>query len=95
MLFPSIDTKDIWVRADNDERYIIDSYEVVASYRGLPLVANATLKLAPATDIVYSVPIEEAPEVVVSEGDDGAGGGASPETCGPTKGLDATYEDWS
>jgi len=87
-LFPSIDTKDIWVRADNDERYTIDGYTVVASYRGLPLVGMATLKLAPATDIVYSVPIEADPAAEVPEGND------SPETPPALQGLNASYEDW-
>jgi hypothetical protein len=89
-LYPSLDTKDIWVRADNDERYIIDKWTCVASYRGLQLVAMATLKLAPVTDIVYSVPIEPVP----SDGQGSEGNGASPEPCGPTKGLKSSYEDW-
>lgn len=88
-LYPSIDTKDIWVRGDNDERYIIDSYTVVASYRGLPLIAMATLKLAPATDIVYSVPIEDAPTTPAAEGGD-----SPAQPCDVRKGLNSSYEDW-
>lgn len=88
IMYPVIDTKDVWVRVDNDERYIIDSYQLVADMKGVPLVAMATLKLAPATDIVYSVPIEEVPATNGSEGDGG------PEPCDVTKGLRSSYEDW-
>jgi len=89
ILFPTIDTRDIWVRADNDERYIVDSWTCIASYKGLQLIATTVLKLAPATDIVYSVPLEEAP---VAAG--GAEGDDSPEPLGSTAGLDSSYEDW-
>jgi len=88
VLYPVIDTRDVWVRADNDERYIIDKYDVVASYRGMALVAMATLKLAPATDIVYSVPIEDAPAELDAEGTE------SPAACDVRKGLNSTYQDW-
>jgi len=88
-LYPMIETRDVWVRADNDERYVIDSWTCIASYRGLQLIANAVLKLAPATDIVYSVPIEEVPVPVVEPVDP-----VSPEPYSPTKGLDSSYEDW-
>ena len=83
VMYPVIDTKDIWVRSDNDERYVIDKYEVVASYRGLALVAIATLKLAPATDIVYSVPVEG-----------GSSSGSPVQSCDVRKGLRYSYENW-
>jgi len=88
VLYPAIDTKDIWVRADNDERYIVDSYTVVASYRGLPLVAMATLKLAPTTDIVYSVPIEPTPADETVEDNE------SPMVPEVRRGLNSQYQDW-
>jgi hypothetical protein len=82
VLYPVIDTRDVWVRADDDARYIVDKYNVSASYRGLSLVAVATLKLAPATDIVYSVPIE------------GGSSSAQVAACDVRKGLNSSYEDW-
>lgn len=90
VLYPTFDTRDIWVRTDNDERYIIDSWTCIASYKGLQLIATAVLKLAPVTDIVYSVPIEEVPATVSG----GAEGDDSPAPCGPPKGLNSSYEDW-
>ena len=61
VLYPKIDTKDIWVAAGSDARYVIDSYTVAAQLKGLALVAVAELRLAPATDVVYSVPIDGTP----------------------------------
>jgi len=88
VLYPLIDTKDVWVQADSDARYIIDSYTVIAAYKGLPLVAAVKLMLAPGSHIVYSVPIEKQ-EPSSSES-------SSSEACGATKGLAAgdTDFDW-
>lgn len=85
VLYPLIDTKDVWVQGNTDERYIIDKFTVIAELRGLPLVASAELRLAPATDIVYSIPLEGSPL-------------SSSSSSGPVadvrKGLDSDYEDW-
>lgn len=83
VLYPQIDTRDIWVQAATDERYVIDSYQVVAEIRGLPLVAMAQLRLAPATDIVYSIPLEGPSASSVSE-----------PVAEVRHGLDSDYEDW-
>lgn len=87
MLYPLVDTKDIWVEADADARYIIDSFKVLAEYKGLPLVGSLKMSLAPGSHIVYSVPIEKQ---LSSESSD------SEEACGATTGLAAgeTDFDW-
>lgn len=81
--YPILDTRDVWVQADSDGRHIIDKIASVASYRGLQLIVTPTLKLAPATDIVYSVPIE------------GGSSSAQVAQCDVRKGLASKYEDWS
>jgi hypothetical protein len=86
VLYPKIDTRDIWVEAASDARYIIDSYTVVAQMKGLPLVAVAELRLAPATDVVYAVPIDGTPPLVEAP---------AVVPCDVHKGLNATYEDWA
>ena len=85
VLYPKIDTKDVWVEAGSDARYIIDSYTVVAQLKGLALVAMAEMRLAPATDVVYSVPIEGTPPLAEAP---------AVAPCDVHKGLNATYEDW-
>lgn len=85
VLYPKIDTRDIWIEAASDARYIIDSYTVVAQMKGLPLVADAELRLASATDVVYSVPIEGTPPLAEAP---------PAAACDVRKGLNASYEDW-
>jgi hypothetical protein len=84
VLFPLVDTRDVWVDGDSDARYIIDSFTLLAAYKGLPLVASLKMSLAPGSHIVYSVPIEqELPSSSES----------SSESCGATKGLAAEDSD--
>lgn len=83
VLYPQIDTKDVWIAAGTDDRYIIDGYRVVAAIRGLPLIATVQLKLAPATDIVYAIPLE-GPSL----------SSRSEPVAEVRRGLSSDYEDW-
>ena len=85
ILYPRIDTRDVWVASGSDARYIIDGYSVVVDIKGLSLVGNVQLKLAPATDVVYSIPVEGTPPLESS---------VESPACDVRKGLNATYEDW-
>lgn len=86
VLYPLIDTRDVWVQADTNDRYIIDSYAVAAEYKGLPLVAIARMSLAPGGHIVYSVPLEASGSSSSSS--------AGPVPCDSTKGLAPTEADF-
>ena len=55
--YPYMDTKDVFVRQDNGERFIIRSISNLAELGGIPLVVAPELRLAPTTDIVYQVPL--------------------------------------
>ena len=55
--YPFIDTKDVFVRGDNGERFIIRSIANLAELGGIPLVVAPELRLAPTTDIIYQVPL--------------------------------------
>jgi hypothetical protein len=88
ILYPRIDTKDIWVNARNDQRYVIRKWQVAAQFKGIPFVAWAELRLAHATDTVYNVPVEGT--LLSSESSQEAG----TEPCDVTKGLDDSYETW-
>ncbi len=55
--YPYIDTNDLFVRRDNGERYYVNPVKVLAEISGVPLVVNLQLRLAPNTDIAYTVPI--------------------------------------
>ena len=87
ILYPFIDTKDVWVDVDSDERYIIRGWQTLSEIHGVPVIVSAEFRLAPATSIVYSIPIEPS-------------GSSSSETpgaavaCDVSRGLDSQYEDW-
>lgn len=54
---PWLDSKDVWVASD-DRRYIVQTIKEI-SYRGYPIIFDPIeLRLIPATDIVYTVPVE-------------------------------------
>ncbi len=50
---------DVWVNADSDERYYMHEIKTEAQLRGVPIVYSAELRLAPYSDIIYTLPIEE------------------------------------
>jgi len=85
ILYPAIDTRDVWVRGDNDARYVIDSYGVMMEMQGTPLIVSVRLGLAPTTDIIYSVPLSPTPSSSSSE---------VSASCNVDSGLDSSYEDW-
>jgi hypothetical protein len=89
VLYPAIDTRDVWLRSDNGERYIIDSYTVIAQFKSVPLIVSPVLKLAPMTDIVYSIPL-----VPSSSSSSSSVSSMSEATCDVNSGLDSSYEDW-
>lgn len=55
--YPYLDTRDVYVRRDNGERYIIGKIKSLAELGGIPLVVSTELLLAPVTDIVYNIPL--------------------------------------
>jgi hypothetical protein len=52
--FPALNKYDVWVNAASDERWIIDTIQVVAAMRNVPLVYQVKLHLAPFTDGIYT-----------------------------------------
>lgn len=58
---PWLDTEDLWIESNSDRRYIVQSVGEI-TYRGLAIIFDPIeLRLAPATDIVYSVPLDILP----------------------------------
>ncbi len=50
-------TRDVWVHEGGDDRFHVVKIEDVASWQGVPVVYDVTMKLAPRSDVVYAVPI--------------------------------------
>lgn len=59
LTLPLIESQDVWVSRKTDDRYYIQSIQNVAEIRGVPLIANAELRLAPFTDVIYRIPIPQ------------------------------------
>lgn len=54
---PQLYSYDVWVNAYSDERHYMHKITEKAHVRGVPLIYDAELRLAPFTDVVYTVPI--------------------------------------
>lgn len=57
LMLPIIDEYDVWVSKKTDIRYAIRGIQHAAEMRGVPLIANATLKPLPFSDVIYDVEI--------------------------------------
>jgi hypothetical protein len=56
--YPYLDTNDIYVRRDTGERFYINSIAQIAEVGNVPIIVLVELRLAPVTDIVYTIPLE-------------------------------------
>lgn len=53
---PWLDTGDVWVDFDTDQRYVVQSVKEI-TYRSVPIVFEPVeLRTAPATDVIYELP---------------------------------------
>lgn len=56
---PQLYSYDAWVNATSDERYYLHTVGVASQIRGVAIVFDAELRLAPFTDVIYTVPLDE------------------------------------
>ena len=54
---PSMNPRDVWVDANSNRRYVIREVTAKAEMNQVPLLVDVTMKLAPATDIIYSISV--------------------------------------
>jgi len=60
--YPYPQTNDVWVSTETDRRYFVQAVQVSASVRHKPLILKLQLGLAPETDIVYNLDLEDCGE---------------------------------
>jgi len=53
--FPALNKNDIWVNGSNDERWRIETIQVLAELRGVPIVYNVKMGLLPFNNSVYAI----------------------------------------
>lgn len=58
---PSVESEDVFVAADSDDRYYLHAVRTVAEWRGVPLIADVEMRLAPAGDVAYDLELPGPP----------------------------------
>lgn len=75
--FPQLALEDIWVDANSDLRFALDTIKHTAAIRGVPLFSQVTMHQLPFTDLVYTIPVGgEANDHPLSELPDSGTGSA-------------------
>lgn len=59
--FPAINTEDIWVNAGSDERWRVDTIQILAAIRNVPVVYQLRLGLLPFSNSAYAIEIGGEP----------------------------------
>lgn len=59
--FPALNKYDIWVNGSSDERWMIDTIQVVAASRGVPIVYQVRMGLLPFSNAAYAIEIGGEP----------------------------------
>lgn len=54
---PLLAARDVFVNSGSDERYLVHSVKELSTWRSIPLVLEAELRLLPYSSILYSVPL--------------------------------------
>ena len=57
LAIPHLFENDVWVDKDTDRRWYIHAIENLVEIRGMPIVVQAELRLAPFTDVIYQFPL--------------------------------------
>jgi len=55
---PQVFSYDVWVDKDTDFRWILHEIDHLAEIRGVPVIIGAEARLAPFSDVVYTVPVD-------------------------------------
>lgn len=59
--FPALQKNDIWVNGSSDERWLVDSIQVSASLRGVPIVYEVKMGLVPFNNAIYAIEVGGEP----------------------------------
>jgi hypothetical protein len=59
--FPQINKEDVWVDGKSDQRWFLHEIWHLSEVRGVPLVIQVGMRLAPYTDVVYQIEVGGEP----------------------------------
>jgi hypothetical protein len=54
---PQLYSYDVWINKTSDERYYLHNIKVLSHVRGVSIIYEAELRMAPFTDVIYTVPL--------------------------------------
>lgn len=55
--YPWLDTNDVFIRRTSGERYFVNKITTLAEVGGVPIVVSPEIRLAPVTDVIYTIPV--------------------------------------
>jgi hypothetical protein len=58
MAYPRLDTYDLWVHGSSNRRMVIRQTQVISEIRTVPILYSLQLRVLPASDIAYQVPLQ-------------------------------------
>jgi hypothetical protein len=56
--YPHVESNDVWVSADDDRRWFVNTVTTLVEIRTKPIVLELELRLAPASDLISDFPLE-------------------------------------
>jgi hypothetical protein len=59
--FPALNKYDIWVNGSSDERWLVETIQIVAAVRNVPIVYNVKMGLLPLNNSAYALEIGGEP----------------------------------
>jgi len=86
--YPHIETRDVFVRRDNGERYVVQNVKTLVEVGGIPLIYMLELRLAPVTDMIYEIPLSGGGGNGSGESDSSS---SSPAPCNYAAGLNEEF----
>ena len=55
--FPALNKYDIWVNSASDERWLVDTIQIIAAVRNVPLVYQVKMGLLPFSNAIYAIEV--------------------------------------
>lgn len=63
--YPYLDTKDVWVNDETNERWFISNILNAAEMRTVPIVYQAEYRKAPTSHVIYEVPMDSTADITI------------------------------
>lgn len=59
--FPGLNKDDIWINGSSDERWVVETIQISAAIRGVPIVYQVRMGLVPFSNTIYAVEVGGEP----------------------------------